>query len=81
MMQAAGTLAAVPVALAGLGWPALAGAALVVLLVIATLCWTISDGERSRRLAMLIDAIRGNGRPPPAAALPAAGSDAARSAN
>ena len=75
MMQAGGALVAVPVALAGLGWPALAGVALVVVIVVATLCWTISDAERSRRLAMLIDASRGNRQPPPTSALPASGSE------
>lgn len=69
-----GALAVVPVALAGLGTPALAGTALVVLIVAAALCWIIADAGRTGRLAMLIDASRGNGRQGQRV-LPAAGAD------
>lgn len=71
-------LAAVPVAaLAGLSTAALVGATLVALIVIAALCWTLTDADRSGRLAMLIDASRGHDRQPrerSRAAFPAAGS-------
>ena len=73
-VRTVGTLAVVPMALAGLGAPALAGTALVVLIVVAALCWTIADTDRTGRLAMLIDASRGNGRQGQRA-LPAAGTD------
>ena len=65
LLRATATLAAVPAALAGLSLYALAGAAVVVLTVVATLCWTITDTDRSQRLAMLISACRSNGRQPP----------------
>jgi hypothetical protein len=57
-------LAIAPVALAGLTAPAWAGTVLVVLIVVAALCWTITDSDRSGRLAMLIEASRGKGRQP-----------------
>jgi hypothetical protein len=67
MLRATATLAAVPAALAGLSLYALACAAVVVLAVAAILCWTITDTDRSQRLAMLISACRSNDRqlPPP----------------
>ena len=74
VMRTAGALAVVPVALAGLDLPALAGTALVMLIVVAALCWIISDADRTGRLAMLIDATRSNGRRGQRA-LPAAGSE------
>jgi hypothetical protein len=56
---AAGPIAAIPIALAALGAPALAaGAVLVALVVIAATCWTISDTDRTQRLAALINATR-----------------------
>jgi hypothetical protein len=73
-VRTAGALTAVPLALARLGAPALAGTALVVLIVVAALCWIIADAGRSGRLAILIDASRGNGRQGQRA-LPAAGAD------
>ena len=67
MKRAAGALAAVPVALAGVSWHTLARMTLAVLIFTAALCWTITDSGRSggsRRLAMLIRAWRGHvGRP------------------
>jgi hypothetical protein len=54
----AGAVVAVPVALSGLGVPAVAGAVLVVLIVVVAICWTIMDTARSRRLAMLIRTVR-----------------------
>ena len=63
MKWAAGTLAVVPAALAGFGAPAIATVALVILIVVAALCWTIMDEHRSERLAMLISAWRGNAIP------------------
>ena len=77
VVRTAGALTAVPVALAGFGAPALAGALLVVLIVVAAICWTITDADRTGRLAMLIDASRGNGRQAPMRRTrPAAGGDA-----
>lgn len=67
MLRATGTLAAVPAVLAGLSLHALAGAAVVVLIVTAGLCWTIADADRSQRLAMLISACRSNSRQLPPA--------------
>jgi hypothetical protein len=55
-------LAAVPVALAALSAPVLTGIVVVALIIVAALCWTISDTDRSQRLAMIIDATRGNTR-------------------
>jgi hypothetical protein len=65
ILRATGTLAAVPAVLAGLSLHALVGAVVIVLIVMATLCWTIADTDRSQRLAMLISACRGNSRQPP----------------
>jgi hypothetical protein len=59
---AAGALAAVPAALAGLSVRGLAGAAVIVVIVTAALCWIITDAGRSERLAMLICAWRGGTR-------------------
>ena len=66
MLRATGTLAAVPAVLAGLSLHALAGAVgvQVVLIVMAALCWTIADTDRSQRLAMLISACRNSSRQP-----------------
>jgi hypothetical protein len=55
----AGALAAVPVALAGMGWPALAVVVVVALILVAAGCWVVADSGRARRLAMLIHAWRG----------------------
>jgi hypothetical protein len=51
--------AAVPALLAGFAAHALTGAVLVVLILVAAVCWTITDPERSQRLATLIKAFRG----------------------
>jgi hypothetical protein len=78
-----GTLATVPVALAGLSAPAMVGTVLVVLIVVAALCWTITDSGRSQRLAMLIHACRRGGdlrpRDQGPSALPASGPKHVRS--
>lgn len=58
-----GALAAVPAVFAGLSWPVLAGVVVIVVVLVAALCWTITDPGRSRRLAMLITAYRGSNRP------------------
>ena len=55
-----GLTAAIPMALTGAGIYVLLAAALLALVMVGTLCWTITDPERSERLAMLIDATRGN---------------------
>jgi hypothetical protein len=58
-LRATAALAVVPVA-AGLSMPVLAVAVVVALTAVAAICWTITDKGRSKRLAMLISAIRGN---------------------
>lgn len=68
MRRAVGALAAV---LAGLSVRGLAGALLLVLIVVAALCWILTATGRSERLAMLISACRGSTRPLPARALSA----------
>jgi len=50
------------VVLAGLSWHVLAGLAAVVLIVVGSVCWVITDPGRSQRLAMLIEAWRGSSR-------------------
>jgi hypothetical protein len=60
VLSTAGSLAATILTLTGLSI-AEAGIAMLGLMVCA-LCWTITDSGRSQRLAMLIDAIRGNNR-------------------
>jgi hypothetical protein len=50
---------AVPVALAGVGWQAVAAIVLAVVIVVAAVCWAIADVGRARRLATLIRAWRG----------------------
>jgi hypothetical protein len=57
--RAAGALAAVPAALVGMSWHALAGVALAVLIVVAAGCWVLASNGRTRRLALLIHAWRG----------------------
>lgn len=69
ILRATGALTTIPLALAGLSARGLAGIVLIVLIVVAALCWTITDARRSHRLAMLIRAVRGN----PSAALPQPG--------
>ena len=46
--------------LAGLGFPAIAFVAGVVVLVLMAACWVLSDKDRSDRLARIILGIRGN---------------------
>jgi len=58
--RVAGVATAVPVALAG--WHALAGVIALAVIVVAAVCWTIANADRSRHLAMLFKAWRGNGR-------------------
>jgi hypothetical protein len=53
-------------ALAGLGVRDLAGALVVILIVVAALCWVLANEDRSRRLAEILGAWRA-----PARALPA----------
>lgn len=72
MRHAAGVLAAVPAVLAGLSVRDLAGVLVVVVIVVAAVCWVITDTGRTKRLTMLIKACRESGRPQPARAMPAA---------
>jgi hypothetical protein len=51
-------------ALAGLGMRDLAGALVVVLIVVVALCWVLANEDRSQRLAQIIAAGRGT-RPRP----------------
>lgn len=61
--KVAATLAAtIPVALSRLSADVILGVALLACIIVGALCWTITDWSRSERLAMLIDATRGNGR-------------------
>lgn len=60
-------------ALAGLGVRDLAGALVVVLIVVVALCWVLANEDRSRRLAGILGAWRGTrpraaGQPPGKAA-------------
>jgi hypothetical protein len=69
--------------LAGLGFPAVAAAAGLVVLVLGVVCWVLSSNERSDRFARISLGIRGNagclyaadgsenGAPPPAPGAPA----------
>jgi hypothetical protein len=66
-----GMLAAVPVALAGVSWPAFTGVVLAVLIVVAAGCWVLADSGRARRLATLIRAWRGATASPAVPARPA----------
>ena len=54
---AAGGLAAVPVAVAGMSWHALAALALAPLIVVLAGCWAIADNGRARRLVQVIRAF------------------------
>jgi len=63
MLRAKIVLAVGLLILAGLGLHALTAGVLIVLIIVAALCWVIVDTGRSRRLAMLIRAWRGKGRP------------------
>ena len=58
--RATGAMAAVQAAVVVLSLHAVAVVVLVVLIVVGAICWTITDADRSERLAMLIDAIRGS---------------------
>jgi len=61
---AAGGLAAVPVAVAGMSWHVLVALVLALLIVVAAGCWAIADNGRARRLALLIRSCRsGPGAP------------------
>lgn len=54
-----GTTAGWIAGLAAVGWPTLACAMLVLVLVTIMLFWILSSDERTKRLASLISAIRG----------------------
>jgi hypothetical protein len=58
----AGATAAIPLALSGLSAYLILGIVLLIITAIGAVCWTITDDGRSGRLAMLIDAMRGNNR-------------------
>jgi hypothetical protein len=58
--RAAGNLAAVPAVIAMVSLHAEAAIVLMVLIVVGAVCWTITNAERSERLAMLISALRGS---------------------
>jgi hypothetical protein len=59
MLKISGGLAAGTALLAGLGHPVTVVAAIVMLALIAAICWIIADGSRTARLAFLISAARG----------------------
>jgi hypothetical protein len=65
------SLAAIPIAIAGLSIHAILGMVLAVLIVVAALCWAIADPGRAQRLSMIIAASRGKPRPPAMPAAPA----------
>ncbi len=67
--KAGGTIAVGSAAIVGLSVAVTAAAAIVVLALIMAVCWTITDSNRSARLALLISATRGQSgnRAPPAA--------------
>jgi len=48
--------------LAAIGWPGIVLAVAVVVLIVLGCCWVLSDGDRTRRLVMVIGAMRGDGR-------------------
>jgi hypothetical protein len=56
------TPASVLVVLAGLGFPAVAIAAAVVVLALAALCWVLGSRDRSDWFARIILGIRGDAR-------------------
>ena len=64
--RAAAAGLAVPAAVAGVSWHALAALVLAVLIVVVAVCWAIADGSRARRLALLIRACRGGASQPAA---------------
>jgi hypothetical protein len=57
-----GVTAAIPLALSGLSTYLILAIVLLTIAAIGAVCWAITDDDRSGRLAMLIDAIRGNSR-------------------
>jgi hypothetical protein len=59
-VKAAIGLAVVP-AVAVLGGPAVAAAAILAALLIGGMCWVLADTRRAARLAILIHVSRGNG--------------------
>jgi hypothetical protein len=64
-------LAAIPVMLAGMTGPAVAGVVLAVHIVVVAGCWVLADSGRARRLATLIRPWRGATTSPAAPARPA----------
>lgn len=58
----AGVTAAIPLALSGLSVYLILAIVLLTLAAIGAICWTITDEDRSGRLAMLIEAVRGKSR-------------------
>jgi hypothetical protein len=58
----AGCVVAAPLAISGFSAVVMAEAASIVIIVVAALCWAITDSQRARRLAMLIAACRGDER-------------------
>lgn len=70
LLKVGGTIAMSSAAVVGLSVPVTAAAAIVVLALIVAVCWTITDSNRSARLALLISATRGQlGNRAPQAAL------------
>jgi hypothetical protein len=53
-------------ALATTGWPALVLVSAVVIIALAALCWVLNNGDRPKRLALLIRAWH-DSRPRPTA--------------
>ncbi|MGI5215037.1 hypothetical protein [Plantactinospora sp. CA-290183] len=54
------------------GWPALVALLTLAVIAVAATCWTISDRERPKRLALLIRAWRGQPARPSTARVPTA---------
>lgn len=54
-----GGLALGSAAMIRIGLPVVVGTSFLVLVIIGAICWTISNGDRADRLALLISAARG----------------------
>ena len=58
---------------AGLGMPAIGALVLLVVLILAFVCWVIGSEDRTNRVSQILLAMRGSPAAEPASAVPPAG--------
>jgi hypothetical protein len=64
-VSATGGVSALLVAVVATGWTGIALLVIVLIVLIAALCWVLADSERPQRLALLLSTWRHSPLPPP----------------